>query len=816
MFPIKYIDNNLVWNKDNEVFAYYELIPYNYSFLSAEQKFIVHDSFRQLIAQSREGKIHALQIATESSIRSMQEQSKKLVTGKLKEVAYQKIDEQTEALVSMIGDNQVDYRFFLGFKLMVTEEQLNLKNIKKSVWLTFTEFLHEVNHTLMNDFVSMPNDEINRYMKMEKLLENKISRRFKVRRLEIHDFGYLMEHLYGRDGIAYEDYEYQLPKKKLRRETQIKYYDLIRPTRCVIEESQRYLRLEHEDKESYVSYFTVNAIVGELDFPSSEIFYFQQQQFTFPVDTSMNVEIVENRKALTTVRNKKKELKDLDNHAYQAGSETSSNVVDALDSVDELETDLDQSKESMYKLSYVIRVSAPDLDELKRRCDEVKDFYDDLNVKLVRPAGDMLGLHSEFLPANKRYINDYVQYVKSDFLAGLGFGATQQLGENTGIYMGYSVDTGRNVYLQPSLASQGVKGTVTNALASAFVGSLGGGKSFCNNLLVYYSVLFGGQAVILDPKSERGNWKETLPEIAHEINIVNLTSDKDNAGLLDPFVIMKNVKDAESLAIDILTFLTGISSRDGEKFPVLRKAVRSVTQSDSRGLLHVIDELRREDTPISRNIADHIDSFTDYDFAHLLFSDGTVENAISLDNQLNIIQVADLVLPDKDTTFEEYTTIELLSVSMLIVISTFALDFIHSDRSIFKIVDLDEAWAFLNVAQGETLSNKLVRAGRAMQAGVYFVTQSSGDVAKESLKNNIGLKFAFRSTDINEIKQTLEFFGIDKDDENNQKRLRDLENGQCLLQDLYGRVGVVQIHPVFEELLHAFDTRPPVQRNEVE
>ena len=816
MFPIKYIDNNLVWNKDNEVFAYYELIPYNYSFLSAEQKFIVHDSFRQLIAQSREGKIHALQIATESSIRSMQEQSKKLVTGKLKEVAYQKIDEQTEALVSMIGDNQVDYRFFLGFKLMVTEEQLNLKNIKKSAWLTFKEFLHEVNHTLMNDFVSMPNDEINRYMKMEKLLENKISRRFKVRRLEIHDFGYLMEHLYGRDGIAYEDYEYQLPKKKLQKETLIKYYDLIRPTRCVIEESQRYLRLEHEDRESYVSYFTVNAIVGELDFPSSEIFYFQQQQFTFPVDTSMNVEIVENRKALITVRNKKKELKDLDNHAYQAGSETSSNVVDALDSVDELETDLDQSKESMYKLSYVIRVSAPDLDELKRRCDEVKDFYDDLNVKLVRPAGDMLGLHSEFLPASKRYINDYVQYVKSDFLAGLGFGATQQLGETTGIYMGYSVDTGRNVYLQPSLASQGVKGTVTNALASAFVGSLGGGKSFCNNLLVYYAVLFGGQAVILDPKAERGNWKETLPEIAHEINIVNLTSDKDNAGLLDPFVIMKNVKDAESLAIDILTFLTGISSRDGEKFPVLRKAVRSVTQSDSRGLLHVIDELRREDTPISRNIADHIDSFTDYDFAHLLFSDGTVENAISLDNQLNIIQVADLVLPDKDTTFEEYTTIELLSVSMLIVISTFALDFIHSDRSIFKIVDLDEAWAFLNVAQGETLSNKLVRAGRAMQAGVYFVTQSAYDVSKESLKNNIGLKFAFRSTDLDEIKQTLEFFGIDKDDENNQKRLRDLENGQCLLQDLYGRVGVVQIHPVFEELLHAFDTRPPVQRNEVE
>lgn len=815
MYPIRYIENNLVWNKDGEVFAYYELIPYNYSFLSAEQKFLVHDNFRQLIAQSREGKLHALQIATESSIRATQEKAKKLITGRLRDVAIQKIDEQSEALVSMIGDNQVDYRFFIGFKLLVTEQDLNLKSMKKTAFMSFKEFLNEVNHSLMNDFVSVSNDESNRFLKVEKLLENKISRRFKIRRLNKNDFGYLIEHLYGKDGVAYEDYDYLLPKQKLKKETLIKRYDLIRPTRCLIKESQRYIRLEQEDSESYVTYFTINAIVGELDFPSSEIFYFQQQQFTFPIDTSMNVEIIANKKALTTVRNKKKELKDLDNHAYQAGSETSSNVVDALDSVDELETDLDQTKESMYKLSYVIRVSAPDHDELKRRCDEVKDFYDDLGIKLVRPAGDMLGLHGEFLPASKRYINDYVQYVKSDFLAGLGFGATQQLGEATGIYIGYSVDTGRNVYLQPSLASQGVKGSVTNALASAFVGSLGGGKSFSNNMIVYYSVLFGGQAVILDPKSERGNWKETLPEIAHEINIVNLTSDKENAGLLDPFVIMKNEKDAESLAIDILTFLTGISSRDGEKFPVLRKAIRSVTQNENKGLLLVIDELRKEDTAISRNIADHIESFTDYDFAHLLFSNGNVQNAISLEKQLNIIQVADLVLPDKDTTFEEYTTIELLSVSMLIVISTFALDFIHSDRSIFKIVDLDEAWAFLNVAQGETLSNKLVRAGRAMNAGVYFVTQSSSDVAKDSLKNNIGLKFAFRSTDINEIKQTLEFFGIDKEDENNQKRLRDLENGQCLLQDLYGRIGVVQIHPVFEELLTAFDTRPPI-KSEVE
>ena len=814
-YPIKYIENNLVWNNEGECFAYYELIPFNYSFLSLEQKDAVHDAFRQLIAQNRDGKIHALQISTESSIRAAQERSKKSVTGRLKEIACAEIDEQTENLVASLGDTQVDYRFFIGFKLVVTDKELSVKEVGKQVKNVLFDAANAISSSFMGDFVSMPNDEIRRYSRMEKLMENKLSRRFKVRRLNKNDFGYLLEHIYGRAGTAYEDFEFTLPLEKRKRDTLVKKYDLIKPARCLIEEKQRYLHMKSEDSESYVAYFTISDVVGELDFPSSEIFYYQEQQFDFAIDTSMNVEIITNKAALHTVRNKKKELKDLDNHAWENNSETTNQVAEALDSVDELETVLDQSKESMYKLSYVVRVTAPDVEELKRRCNQVRDFYDDASIKLVRPIGDMMGLHSEFIPASKRYMNDYVQYVTSDFLAGLGFGATQMLGERDGIYLGYNVDTDQNVYVQPARAAQGVKGSVTNALSGAFLGSLGGGKSLSFNLLTYYAVLNGAQALILDPKSERGQWKEKLPEIADEINIVNLTSDEENKGMLDPYIIMRKTKDAESLALDVLTFLTGISSRDGKMFPVLRRAVRAVTNSETRGLLRVIDALRDDGSENALAIAEHIESFTDYDFAHLLFSNGKVQQTISLEKQLNIIQVADLVLPDKDTAPADYTTIEMLSISMLIVISTFALDFIHSDRSIFKMVGLDEAWAFLNVAQGKTLANKLVRAGRSMNAAVYFVTQNAGDVADENIKNNIGMKFAFRSTDMNEIKKTLEFFGLDSEDESNQKRLRSLENGQCLFQDLYGRVGVIKFHVMFDYLFHAFDTRPPVTGNEV-
>ena len=456
-YPIKYIENNLVWNTEGECFAYYELIPFNYSFLSLEQKDAVHDAFRQLIAQNRDGKIHALQISTESSIRAAQERSKKSVTGRLKEIACAEIDEQTENLVASLGDTQVDYRFFLGFKLVVTDKELSVKDVGKQVKNVLFDAANAISSSFMSDFVSMPNDEIRRYSRMEKLMENKLSRRFKVRRLNKNDFGYLLEHIYGRTGTAYEDFEFTLPLKKRKRDTLVKKYDLIKPARCLIEEKQRYLHMKSEDSESCVAYFTISDVVGELDFPSSEIFYYQEQQFDFAIDTSMNVEIITNKAALHTVRNKKKELKDLDNHAWENNSETTNQVAEALDSVDELETVLDQSKESMYKLSYVVRVTAPDAEELKRRCNQVRDFYDDASIKLVRPIGDMMGLHNEFIPSSKRYMNDYVQYVTSDFLAGLGFGATQMLGERDGIYLGYNVDTDQNVYVQPAKAAQGVK-----------------------------------------------------------------------------------------------------------------------------------------------------------------------------------------------------------------------------------------------------------------------------------------------------------------------------------------------------------------------
>ena len=94
----------------------------------------MHDAFRQLIAQNRDGKIHALQISTESSIRAAQEalQEKRDRTAE-RDRLRRRLTSRRENLVASLGDTQVDYRFFLGFKMVVTDKELSVKDVGKQV-----------------------------------------------------------------------------------------------------------------------------------------------------------------------------------------------------------------------------------------------------------------------------------------------------------------------------------------------------------------------------------------------------------------------------------------------------------------------------------------------------------------------------------------------------------------------------------------------------------------------------------------------------------------------------------------------------------
>lgn len=807
MYRVKYIDGNLLFTTENEVYAYYEMEEYNNAFITDEQKRRISDDFELMIGQVNVSDFHMLQVATESDFRMVQELAKKEIEGDLKEFAEHLIDLQTEQLIPYYGERQIRYKHYMGFKLRLKKEEMSLKENLLDLKTDLMNFLGGVRNQMMNDYLTMDKRELERYGAAERLLYNKISRKFGFRKLTPDDYGYLIEHIYGMQGTAYDDYQANI--RVIDRENQklVRKYDYLKLTSALLHEKRRSLEMERDEGTVYAAYFAVSTIIRDLEFPNSEILYHQQSGLSFPVDTSIKVEVVDNRAAIKDTKNIRAEMDDLMKHAIKNGVEPADDILVADESAEELQEHLKKTRENMYRVSYLIRVWGETEEELQRRCEEVKDFYDGYDIKLVRPFGNMLDLHYEFLPAGKRGVNDYVQPVRSDFLSVLGFGATTKLGDGYGIYYGENKISGEPVYIRPWLAAQ-EKDSKTNSLAALFSGATGWGKSVSANLLLYYIALYGNRVVILDPKSERGGWKDSFPEFGDEINIINLTSEEQNRGMLDPFLILDNPNDSEDLAVDVLTYLTGISPSDGDRFPLLHAAVHVVAEREKRGLLLVVEELKKGDE-ISQKIAKHIEGFANYSFAKLLFSDGNVDQVdLRFDKALNILQVADLSLPDMEKSPDEYSSAEKLSVAAMLVIGNFGLKFVTSDRTTFKVFAIDEAWAMLSTGQGKSLQNKCVRMGRSMNSAMYFMTQGVDDVGGKAMKNNLGMKFAFHSDDEEEIERILNFFGMDPKSEELKKVIRSLQIGECLFMDIWGYIGILCVDVLFEEHLRGFNTTP--------
>ena len=257
--------------------------------------------------------------------------------------------------------------------------------------------------------------------------------------------------------------------------------------------------VEGKEVQGHVAFLTVSNVPYEMQFPGEEWMYVIQS-LDFPVEISVRTSIMDNQKALAAVRNKQKELKDQDRHARETGNDTGLNVLEGRQEAHELEAHLQKSRMPLVKTSIILAVSATDEDELKRRCDTVKDMYQDMMFQIEQPYGDQWLAFNEFLPGAKRYVTDYVHFMEPAAVAGGMFGATKQLGDGEGFFIGSTGILDQPVYIMPNRAAQGIRGTRTNALSAAFLGSLGGGKSFSANLITYLSVLSGGKALVIDPK----------------------------------------------------------------------------------------------------------------------------------------------------------------------------------------------------------------------------------------------------------------------------------------------------------------------------
>jgi AAA-like domain len=232
--------------------------------------------------------------------------------------------------------------------------------------------------------------------------------------------------------------------------------------------------------------------------------------------------------------------------------------------------------------------------------------------------------------------------------------------------------------------------------------------------------------------------------------------------------------------------------------------VKDTVREGSRSLLRVVEQLLESDRAGGREAGEALQVIRDFGLARLGFGNGeTAEVQAAM--PVTTIRMPGLSLPEPTAARDTYTRAERVSVATLSLVAAYALQLISGDKSRHKIVGLDEIWFLLASPQGRQLIHRLVRLGRAYNATLLLGTHRIADLG--DLAELIGVVFAFGQDSDAGAAAALRFIGLEPipDLIGNAREYR---AGRCLMRDLHGRVGEVQIDPVYPHLLRAFGTTP--------
>ena len=114
-------------------------------------------------------------------------------------------------------------------------------------------------------------------------------------------------------------------------------------------------------------------------------------------------------------------------------------------------------------------------------------------------------------------------------------------------------------------------------------------------------------------------------------------------------------------------------------------------------------------------------------------------------------------------------------------------------------------WFLLDSAQGRQIIKRLVRLGRAFNATLLLGTHRVADLG--DLADLIGVVFVFGQDSDDGAAAALRFIGLEPTREL-IALVREFRAGRCLMRDLAGRVGEVQVDLVYPRLLRALGTTP--------
>ncbi|MDG0893667.1 ATP-binding protein [Bacillus paranthracis] len=838
-FPINHVEDNLCFCPDQRVWSIYEVEGFEYEHQSDRMKKTYFSNQKSLFTQL-ESDFHLLVIPKVTDSDAIIDEHIARLKGPLSNTAkvlFEKVKLYLQQ--SSVSKENTEYHFFLLVQLNQDRKEKQVKNpvIETSKFARkfikgFTETPFRAMGIEESDLLE---EEISDYKEAEDGIYNQLLGAFRfVRRATPPVTRFLIEHNFTRGMTAPETV------KDWNVGTKISWVDengetktatrpdreaILRLTECEVdEEPGRCIRLQRRNaegdlEESYVSFLAVSDMDPQSHFPGREwIYRIQSHSLKFPVEVSIRAHHMENVSVLKGLQNSERELNDQRHQAALGG--TVDRTVDRKAAGVKLMQDVFQTTGAPgLEMSVLFAVYAQDQKTLAHRVKKLITEYRKMKIQLVNPYGDQMAYFYEFFPGAKRYNKDFKIYAEPGVLAQGMFGATTQIGDNQGFYIGRTVKLNRPVFIRPDLAAKALENLNNefDSLSVMIAGITGKGKSFLMNILLYWIVMSDGLAFCVDPKGDRSEWPKMLPGFKKnkdQLEVWTLGQSERDKGCLDPFRVSATKEDAMSLSLEVLTYLTGVTL-ENSKYDFLWTAIQRVAKKEEPCLSLVKDELFemkqdgeliQEELALLTELVTRLNTIENSPLANLLFGKpGQDYRALDLERALQVLQIQHLSLPPLEQTVLSIT--DKLSESVLTALTAFGKSLMLStDRKKFKVYIQDEAKNVMRNREGAKLSDEIIRKGRYHNTGLYLGTQNASDFNSANKEiANVGMKFSYCLKNDAEAKEMLGYYNLPVTDAN-IRMLQNLKRGHCLFQDIYGRTAVIKVDPVFKELAEAFDS----------
>jgi hypothetical protein len=572
-----------------------------------------------------------------------------------------------------------------------------------------------------------------------------------------------------------------------------------------VTEHRRAVLVEGEDGESQQTFFTVGKLPKVTEFPgNAELLFAPLERLDFPVDAVAHVRWVTNKKMLAVCDNSIKDARDeLEDAASRFLSRRVRQRVQDVTNVQEYFESEPFPPGLETFISFAVSAGPEDREVLEERATRLKRAYRPL--KLYRSFALQSDLFDEHMlrpdgATVRDYRRDYKRLMIAEQLAAaMPIGANAG-GSDTGYHIGYTIPGRRApVRYDPTEASR-----INRAGAVMLNGTLGGGKTMSVQLLAYHADGRGSIVVDIDPKKPVPDHSlERWPGMEGRVQEVFISSADAYRGQLDPLVFALPEMREELASSYMLGILP--SAKDEWRTEII-DAVRSVLAQPEPCSWKVIELLLSSEDEHARAAGKALRVWADWGLGKCAFSRNGAQ-AASTNFPVTMIKAPALTLPMPGTARASYDQAERFGVETFKLVIAKAMSLLAgADRSVHKLLVIDEAHVLTATDDGRRFLQQVIRMGRYMNITVVLATQLAGDLAE--LEQLIGVRFVFRQETDEQARINLRALGLDGSDAKLIETLRNFSDGRCLMRGLDGRVVAMRFDLVDPAILKVASTRP--------